>query len=82
MKRIVVNLSMFTLEQDVFYYEDGDCVERRKVGMNDIPTAIEQLKKKYQVHKISIAGPADFAADVGKSISTTFDNCEVEILPR
>ena len=81
-KNIIVNLSMFVLEQDVYYYENGDCVEKRKVSVNDLSNTIEQLRKKYQVRKISIAGPADYAAEVGKEISTTFDNCAVEIIPR
>lgn len=83
MKNIVVNLStMFVLEQDVYYYEDGDCVEKRKVSMNNLNNTIEQLRKKYQVQKITIAGPMEYAAQIGKEISMTFDNCAVEIVPR
>lgn len=82
MKNIVINLSMFALEQDIYYYENGDCVEKRKVSIDDIGTTIEQLRKKYQVHKISIAGPMDYVTQFGKELSTTFDNCAIEIIPR
>ena len=82
MKNIVINLSMFTFEQDVYYYEDGDCVEKRKVSMDDIETTVAQLRKKYQVHKISVAGPMDYVNQLGKELSTTFDNCAIELIPR
>ncbi len=85
-KNIVVDFSLFNLEQDIYCYIDGDCVEHRKVSLDDVATTIKQLKKKYQISRISLVGNNDFASKMRDEIMTTcefgFEECPIDIIAR
>ena len=83
-KNMVINFSPFVLDQDVYCYIDGECKEHKKTGLTDLPVLVETMKKKYDIHKISLVGSQDYLAKFRDELvdKTTFNQCEVEIITR
>ena len=85
-KNIVVDFSLFNLEQDIYCYIDGDCTEHRKVSLDDVPLTVMQLRKKYQISQISLVGNNEFATKMRDEImekgGLTFNECSIDIIAR
>lgn len=84
-KNIVINYSPFTLEQAIYCWVDGDCVEQRKCGLDDIANITDALKRKYQVRKIELVGPQVYVEKFKTEMSNSsydFSDCSIEIINR
>lgn len=84
-KNIVVNYSPFVMEQSVYYWENADCVEHRRCSVDEVPSVVQALKRKYQVRKIDLVGPAEYLnkfKDTMMSNEYDFNDCTINIINR
>ena len=87
-KNIVVNYSPFALEQTVYCWVNGDCVEQHKCKLADVFEEVVNLKRKYQVHKINLVGPEKMLEHFKNEFMNTeyytqnFLDCSIEITDR
>lgn len=87
-KSIIVNYSPFLLNQDVYCWIDGDCVEQRKCSVNEVPDTVLALKRKYQVRSIELVGPEAYLNEfkqtmkIENKFAEGFKDCTINIVNR
>lgn len=68
MKNAVVMMDMFTRQQKVFVYEDGNTIDVLHPTIDDLPETLCQLNEQYNFEQISLVGAKRFLTGYQKKI--------------
>ena len=83
MKKIMSVIKPFILEQNVIVYEDGNKLDVISCTINDMPEAMLQLAKQYDLNNIELAGPVSYLKGIQKQIQelemSTYSTNNIEI---
>ena len=79
MANIVVNYRPFTLEQEIFVYDNGVCVELLQAPIDKIPDTISGLQNRYNIEQINLCGNQDYLSRFQAELSLKFANSNVKI---
>ena len=79
MANIIINYRPFTLEQEIFVYDNGVCVELLQAPIDKIPDIISGLQNKYNIEQINLCGNQDYLSKFKAELSLKFANSNVEI---
>ncbi len=70
MKKIVSVIRPFTLNQNIFVYEDGNKIDVVSVELEKIEDTIIETAKKYDVKEIQLIGSKKFSKGIQEKIET------------
>ena len=79
MANIIINYRPFTLEQEIFVYDNGVCVELLQAPIDKIPDTISGLQNRYNIEQINWCGNQDYSSRFQAELSLKFANSNVEI---
>lgn len=68
MIKVVTVLQPFTLQQNVYVYEDGNKLEAISVDTINVQDTIASLVKEYAATEINFGGPIKYAKGIGKKV--------------
>ena len=68
MKKIIIRLHPFNLEQLVFVYEDGNRIDQDEVTIDEIGSSVMFLCKKHNIDQIDLTGPKQYSKGVQHKI--------------
>lgn len=68
MKKIIVKLSPFLLNQEFIVTEDGNRLDVTKGKMKEIPEIIFKLAEQYDVQNVNLIGAKKYAEGIEKQI--------------
>ena len=83
MRKIVGILRPFDLKQQFYVYEDGNKIDSEEVTIDEIPTMTLKLADKYEIVRVDLTGPRQYAKGIRKKIQeqeiTTYSTKKLEI---
>lgn len=71
MKKIVSVIKPFTINQNVFVYEDGNKIDVLSVPLEDIQTILVNTASKYSINDIELIGSKKFLGGIVNKIKET-----------
>lgn len=86
MTKVVTVLQPFTLQQNVYVYEDGNKLEAITVDTVNVQDTIASLVKEYAAAEINFGGPVKYAKGIGKKVQEillknfSIDNIKINYL--
>lgn len=86
MIKIVTILQPFTLQQNVYVYEDGNKLDAIQVNTDAVHETIANLVKQYNATEINFGGPAKYAKGIGNKVKEkllkdfSIDNIEINYI--
>lgn len=79
MNHIIVNYRLFTTNQNVLVYSNGECIYQCEVPLNQVNNTVASLRKQYDVKRIDLCGNGDYLQKFKAEMLTQFGNNECEI---
>ena len=79
MANIIVNYRSFTLEQEIFVYDNGVCIELLQAPIDKIPDTISGLQSRYNIEQINLCGNQDYLSKFKAELGLKFANKNVKI---
>ena len=79
MANIIVNYRPFTLEQEIFVYDNGVCVELLQAPIDKIVDIVSGLQSRYNIEQINLCGNQGYLSRFKAELSLKFANSNVEI---
>ena len=70
MKKIVSVIRPFTLEQNIFVYEDGNKIDVASIELEKIQDKLIELAATYEVKEIQLIGSKNFCIGIKQKIET------------
>ena len=86
MKKIVSVVRLFTLNQNVFVYEDGNKINVATCSLDDMPETIVNMANEYEVTNVQLIGAKNFLQNIKtktKELEITKygkNNLEIELI--
>ena len=68
MFNVVATVDMFSINQSIFVYEDGNTIETCNPSLETFPSTILSLQDKYGFTNLSMIGPKRFLQGYKKKI--------------
>ena len=68
MKKIVSVIKPFTVQQNVFVYEDGNKIEVISTPLNDIQNTMVEIADKYNINEIELIGSKKYSKGIENKI--------------
>jgi hypothetical protein len=68
MKKIVVVIKPFTLNQNVYAYEDNDIINVNQVKLSELQNTIVTMANEYQANDIILVGAKKFSTGIKNKI--------------
>ena len=70
MKKIVTVIRPFTLNQNVFVYEDGNKIDVASTDLDNITDIIIEFATKYNAKEVQLIGSKNFSRGIKEKIET------------
>ena len=84
MKKIVTVIRPFTINQNVFVYEDGNKIDVISTDLEDIVDVIIETSAKYNAKEVQLIGSKNFSKGIKEKIETAemtkYGKKELEII--
>ena len=80
MKKIVGVIRPFTVTQNLFVYNDEECLESLTINLDDIPKVITSLASNYEVNDILLVGSKKFSEGIKNNIQKEYNKYNSNIL--
>jgi len=68
MKKIIVKVQPFTMQQTVFAYEDGNKIDAIETNFDNFCESILFLSEKYNITEVELLGIANFSQWIGEKL--------------
>lgn len=68
MKKIVSVIRPFTIEQNIFVYEDGNKIDAISVQLNDIQNILVNTANKYEITEVELIGSKKYLNEIVKKV--------------
>ena len=68
MKKIVTVIKPFTLNQNVYVYEDNEIVDVNQVKLSDLQNTIVTMANEYESNDVTLVGAKKFSAGIKNKI--------------
>ena len=72
-KKIIAILHPFEYKHFIYVYQDGNKIDMAKVLIDDVPDNIITFAEKYEINKIELSGPKQYA----RGIQNKIQECEI-----
>ena len=80
MKKIVGVIRPITVTQNLFVYNDEECLESLTINLDDIPKVITSLASNYEVNDILLVGSKKFSEGIKNNIQKEYNKYNSNIL--
>lgn len=67
-KKIIAILHPFEYKHFIYVYQDGNKIDMAKVLIDDVPDNIITFAEKYEINKIELSGPKQYARGIQNKI--------------
>lgn len=67
-KKIIAILHPFEYKHFIYVYQDGNKIDMTKVLIDDVPDNIITFAEKYEINKIELSGPKQYAKGIQNKI--------------
>jgi hypothetical protein len=68
MKKIVTVIKPFTLNQNVYVYEDNEIIDVNQVKLSDLQDTIVTMANEYEANDVTLVGAKKFSAGIKNKI--------------
>ena len=68
MKKIVSIIKPFTINQNIFVYEDGNKIDAISVPLNDIQNILVNTANKYEITEVELIGSKKYLNGIVKKV--------------
>jgi hypothetical protein len=68
MKKIVTVIKPFTLNQNVYVYEDNEIVDVNQVKLSDLQDTIVTMANEYKANDVTLVGAKKFSTGIKNKI--------------
>lgn len=84
MKHIIVNFNIFDLNQDVYVYDNGACIEQTKVPLYQVTDIVAAFRNEYDIKQIDLYGNENFLSRFKAQMGTDFNfvDCDINIIQK
>ena len=76
---IVVPYQMFDTQQNILFYEDGECIKTDYVATSNLATALASYCSESEVSKINIIGNPIYLEKIKSQMYSKFTSSDVEV---
>ena len=70
MRKIVTVIKAFTLNHNVFVYDENEVIDIVQASMNDLENVILSTAEEYDIQDVTLVGPKKFSAGIKARIQT------------